>query len=625
MLWLKYFALLTGGRILQLCLLYFCKTPDGEPLVERWYRFFPHAVLAEVGVIALITIVCILLDRLCRKRPRLPKYFAFIVAIVFFFTSGGNDELMRWMGQHLSISFFTTYAHAAKDLHIVGQIFSEGIWHFVTSIVLALLLTEIAFWFLFKSRKIPLLHWKKVLTAMVIIMLVGMTSPEWFGKSRMRWKRIVPTFWGFYNEAMYSVRHFKIPEHYAEGIEFLGGDPQAEYPFYKEVPETEANFAEFRSRRLEEKPDIVWLTIETFRGWSGDVRNERACKLMPNICALAKRGVYYPTTYSVGFPSIEGFLGMHTGVWSHSEKTLLSERPNSIRRTLPDILGEADYYKMVLIATEPSFDNLDPWFEKWYDFDEYDPARQYDVQIADRFREVYKTRPSNKPLFFNWMSATTHTPFTLPPEFGPPDSSLSVRYEKSLAYMDSAVGIVLDEIGKGPRANNTIIVLTGDHALATARQNLAYKSGLHAGQVWVPMILAGPGIPADSIDTRAASHTDIAPTLLSLLSLKVSNNFPGVDLLDSTAKVKPAFSFRVGDAAFFLDSLAIYSENTGDICEEEFRAGYIYTETPGSIADNFVHGRGIKDARSKEICKHLVWAMDAWEWVVDKDLIYPHE
>jgi hypothetical protein len=508
--------------------------------------------------------------------------------------------------------------------------------------------------------------------------ITGLTSKFWFAPSNMRWKRIAPVAFRLIDEVKYKFAKSEQRADYAEGIVLLGGNPVTGYPFLKYAGNAfregashqytdsdsanadtleKINLEIIRSQSLEDRPDIVLFVIETFRGWSGDIRIPATCEKLPNICKLANSGLYFPNAHSVGYPSIEGFLGILTGIWSHPQTTLLSDFPNTRMRALPEILGDAGYYRMVLTATEPSFDNLHPWFAKWFDYSEYKPENQHDVPIADRFRELYAKRPADKPLFFDWMSTSSHIPFTLPKEYGPTPKDPEVAYMRTLAYMDSAVGIVLDEIAKGPRANNTLFVLVGDHAIANNAQHGVsdFIGGIHDGYTWVPLIIAGPGIEK-KIVTTPVSQVDIAPTIAWYLHLDVTNNFVGTPLIalnpqkrkglpqenspenapESTpdsleadflarTDLPPVFAFRMGDMTMITDSVTYIANIQDSTLVSAFESVLEPTWDTSHPAEGFVTGKPAKvdPAQLQEIARKMRAAANAWEYTINSNNLTP--
>lgn len=653
--WFWYGLTLWGTRLVLLCVLYFTDAPTGGPIVDRWYRFFPHTLVIEAGVAMALAFAGGLFCTLLRGKARKVAGIVFLaLGIAYMVTAGTDDEIMRWMGQHLSLSFITTYALAASDMGLVGRVFLGGAWHFLltTFIVIAGIVGTV---FLYRkmfakwSAETTLKNWICLGIALALA-ITGLTSKNWFAPSNMRWKRIAPVAFRLVDEIKYKLTESERRSDYAEGIALLGGFPLADYPF-EDCTASASECEQYRQHDIEQfkargdrKPDIIFFVIETFRGWTGDIRVPATCEKLPNICKLAKSGLYFPNAHSVGYPSIEGFLGVLAGVWAHPQMTFLSDYPNTRMRALPEILGEAGYYRMVLTATEPSFDNLHPWFAKWFDYSEYKPENQHDVPIANRFRELYAKRPAGQPLFFDWMSTTSHVPFSLPKEYGPTPSDPEEAYVRSLAYMDSAVGIVMDEVAKGPNADNTLFVLVGDHAFANNAQHRVsnFIGGVHDGYTWVPLIVAGPNIEPKVV-TTPVSQVDIAPTVLdyiflygateffvgeSLLELDPPAAFDGVDytiVFHAASKHRPVFAFRMGDMTMITDSVTYIANIQDSTLVSAFETVLEPTWDTSHPAEGFVTGKVIENAAAKyaETFRKMRAAGHAWEYVINKNLLLP--
>ena len=661
--WIWFGLTLWSTRLVLLCVLYFTDAPTGGPIVDRWYRFFPHTLVIEAGVAMTLAFAGGLLCTLLRGKARKVAGVVFLaLGIAYMVTAGTDDEIMRWMGQHLSLSFITTYALAASDMGLVGRVFLGGAWHFLltTFIVIAGIVGTV---FLYRKmfakwseetvvavkNRAAVKNWICLGIALALA-ITGLTSKNWFAPSNMRWKRIAPVAFRLVDEIKYKLTESERRSDYAEGIALLGGFPLADYPF-EDCTASASECEQYRQHDIEQfkargdrKPDIIFFVIETFRGWTGDIRVPATCEKLPNICKLAKSGLYFPNAHSVGYPSIEGFLGVLAGVWAHPQMTFLSDYPNTRMRALPEILGEAGYYRMVLTATEPSFDNLHPWFAKWFDYSEYKPENQHDVPIANRFRELYAKRPAGQPLFFDWMSTTSHVPFSLPKEYGPTPSDPEEAYVRSLAYMDSAVGIVMDEVAKGPNADNTLFVLVGDHAFANNAQHRVsnFIGGVHDGYTWVPLIVAGPNIEPKVV-TTPVSQVDIAPTVLdyiflygateffvgeSLLELDPPAAFDGVDytiVFHAASKHRPVFAFRMGDMTMITDSVTYIANIQDSTLVSAFETVLEPTWDTSHPAEGFVTGKVIENAAAKyaETFRKMRAAGHAWEYVINKNLLLP--
>lgn len=94
---------------------------------------------------------------------------------------------------------------------------------------------------------------------------------------------------------------------------------------------------------------------------------------------------------------------------------------------------------------------------------------------------------------------------------------LSQLYDACIASGDQWVGQVLDRIESLGLNEKTIIAFTSDHGEELFEHGLlAHGHSLHAELVHVPMILAGPGIPAGERRSGAVSNRALGPTLARL-------------------------------------------------------------------------------------------------------------
>jgi phosphoglycerol transferase MdoB-like AlkP superfamily enzyme len=319
------------------------------------------------------------------------------------------------------------------------------------------------------------------------------------------------------------------------------------------------------------------------------------------------------------------------GVYSFPQGIFLNSYPNTKMRSISEILSEAGYYTEVLIGSEPNFDNSLVWFQKWFDFYEYNAENENDVALAKRFVELYRERPADKPLFFHWMSRSMHTTFDLPPDMGPKPEDLDEAYLKATAYMDSSLGIILDEVENGTRARNTLFVLTGDHSLLNGKQSLlTEKLGqIFDGFTWVSLIFNGPGIEPAVIE-NPVSQADLAPSLLGYLDISASNHFMGVDLLGkgmpAVGAFPPVFSFRFGDMAMRRDSLTyLLPQCTVSDSVMVFKSYLKPTWDTSSLVAGYEAGMpfAMDAAKKSEIGRTMQAAAIAWRYVVYSNLLMP--
>ncbi|MEM9251129.1 MAG: sulfatase-like hydrolase/transferase [Planctomycetota bacterium] len=70
------------------------------------------------------------------------------------------------------------------------------------------------------------------------------------------------------------------------------------------------------------------------------------------------------------------------------------------------------------------------------------------------------------------------------------------EYYAILSHMDAEIGRALDRLEALGLADNTIVVWTADHGLAVGEHGLMGKQNMYDHSVRVPLIFAGPGVPA---------------------------------------------------------------------------------------------------------------------------------
>lgn len=524
------------GRLFLLCSLYFLDTPYGDKFVYDWIRFLPHTIIWDIGIFALFSLIFKLLN-----LPRVSGIFL----LLYMFIMGADDECARWINSRFYLYFLEVYVNADTDFSIIGKVFASGVWHFciTISIVLATFVS-----YMFAKKHCSCKRSYAVMAFLAVISIAGMTSKEWFNPSKNRWRRIEPIALVYLDE-LNNNRKAQLDE---SGISALGGNPQAEYPFYK-AQNDDSSYAAFKKMPLENKPDIIVLIIESLRGWKTDVRDSAVCARIPNICKFSSEAAYFPEAHSVGFSSTEGFLGVQMGLWSHPARTLITYYRILNTLSLPEVLGKAGYWRAVLTAAEPSFDNMLAPFRDWFDYYEYKQENNEDVPLANAFEEYLSKINRDKPLYITWMSTTTHFPFEAP--------GGRKGFDEAMYYADSAIGIVLDAVKKY-RRNETIVVITGDHSYPETSQNAGNFSGIHSKYTHIPIFIQSQSAQNGSTIEKIVSQADIAPTILSELGLSVSNSFIGHNLFsDSSYSV---LAFRHWDCA-------IYNYDSQD-CEKAMRS-----------------------------------------------------
>jgi iduronate 2-sulfatase len=103
-------------------------------------------------------------------------------------------------------------------------------------------------------------------------------------------------------------------------------------------------------------------------------------------------------------------------------------------------------------------------------------------------------------------------------------------YYACVSFTDAQIGKVLGELDKLGLADNTIVVLWGDHGWNLGEHTLWCKHCCFETSMRIPLIIRAPGIKAGRTATLAES-IDLYPTLCQLAGLPLPSHLQGTSLL----------------------------------------------------------------------------------------------
>jgi choline-sulfatase len=108
-----------------------------------------------------------------------------------------------------------------------------------------------------------------------------------------------------------------------------------------------------------------------------------------------------------------------------------------------------------------------------------------------------------------------------------------------VSYLDENIGKVLKTLEETGLAANTAVMYTSDHGDNLGARGLWGKSTMYEEIAGVPLILAGPGVPAGRRIDTPVSHVDAFPTILELAGEQMPSGFPGFSLKKVSEGFKP--------------------------------------------------------------------------------------
>jgi len=105
------------------------------------------------------------------------------------------------------------------------------------------------------------------------------------------------------------------------------------------------------------------------------------------------------------------------------------------------------------------------------------------------------------------------------------------EYYGMISHLDAQLGRVVAALEAKGVLDDTLIVFAGDNGLAVGRHGLFGKQNCYDHSVRVPLIFAGPGVPADVRTDSFAYLLDIFPTLCELTGVDAPASVEGASLL----------------------------------------------------------------------------------------------
>lgn len=147
-----------------------------------------------------------------------------------------------------------------------------------------------------------------------------------------------------------------------------------------------------------------------------------------------------------------------------------------------------------------------------------------EVAVEDYIRDAFDmAKEKNERVFLSHLTSTTHHAFGMPEEekyvslTDDKDWDDLSHYVNAVGYVDRWLSKILGILDEKGVANETLLVLVGDHGLSIAeRGTITPYSNPHVANYHVPLVMSHPKLPPINIDD-AVHSLQILPTILDLL------------------------------------------------------------------------------------------------------------
>jgi choline-sulfatase len=279
------------------------------------------------------------------------------------------------------------------------------------------------------------------------------------------------------------------------------------------------------------QPNVLLITVDTLRpdalGWIGGKTPT------PNLDRLAAASFRFPGAISPVPLTLPSHTSMMTGLYPighgvHDNGQVV----HGDAVTLAKLLKAQGYRTGAVVSGYPLRKpfGLDRGFDFYDDTLPEGSEGWLERRAADTTAVALSFvdgAEAGKPWFLWVHYYDPHDPYTPPKEFLQPGTRGA--YDGEVAYLDHAVGPLLDRVGRQPNA--TVTVLTADHGESFGEHGEhGHGQFIYDTTTVVPLLIHAPGRVEPGESKAAARLVDIAPTLLELLAMAPMSGIDGVSL-----------------------------------------------------------------------------------------------
>jgi arylsulfatase A-like enzyme/Flp pilus assembly protein TadD len=281
-------------------------------------------------------------------------------------------------------------------------------------------------------------------------------------------------------------------------------------------------------------PNVVLVTLDTTRadrigawGFAG--------ARTPHLDALAARGLRFarcdaaaPITLPSHATMLTGLYPPRHGVRDNGTFALAAAHETVAERFAAAGRDTAAVVAAVVLARRHGLDqgfrlyddDLGAGYAAGTEVAERDAAAVTDAALA--------ALATLRPPFFLWVHYyDAHEEYRPPSRFADLATGEHRLYDGELAYVDEQLGRLLAAL-----PSDAAMVVAGDHGEMLGEQGeTSHGLLLGAGARRVPLLAAGPGVPAGETISCLVRGADVAPTLLALGGLEIPPGLDGRNLL----------------------------------------------------------------------------------------------
>lgn len=304
------------------------------------------------------------------------------------------------------------------------------------------------------------------------------------------------------------------------------------------------------NNNIASKPNIVVIITESMgREYCGAFNTQSGIKdyisYTPFLDSLANQSLIFSNAYANGSKSIHGMSSVLSGIPSFKDAYTSSPYAKQKIQSLVSVLNDLGYDTSFFHGAENGsmgflgFGNI-LGIKNYYGRTEYNNDEDFDGNWGiwdEPFMQFMNKELSKKkqPFFATLFTVSSHEPFNIPEKYEGKFPKGDIPMHKCVGYTDYAFKKFFEAAKKEAWYQNTIFVITADHANQVFYGDEYYKV---ANRSAVPILFYKPDGSLQGNSFDLAQQIDIYPTVLDLIGYDKPFRSWGRSLIGDK-KVKP--------------------------------------------------------------------------------------